>query len=151
MSNEIFEIASRNQVRFNSPQGPLATEDLWGLPLRHNSPKVASLLGIATELSRAVTPSLTGVSEIEALIGGSPAASKEARLTQVKLEIVKHVIKYKVTQETAAKTRADNAVKAAQIREIIAEQQNAALKSKSTDELQTILAGMNAQAPEQEL
>lgn len=77
--NEIFEIASRNHVRFNSPQGPLSTEDLWGLPLRHNNPKTANLLAIATELSRAVTLALTGVSEIEALIGGSPAASKEAR------------------------------------------------------------------------
>jgi paraquat-inducible protein B len=33
----LFELASRFQIRFDSTRGPITTEDLWGLPLKHQT------------------------------------------------------------------------------------------------------------------
>ena len=48
----IFEMATRKKIRFNSPQGDLSTEDLWDLPLSSKVNGKANLDDIAKDLHR---------------------------------------------------------------------------------------------------
>lgn len=147
---EIFEIASRNKVRFKTPQGDLTVEDLWGLPMKHHRPNVANLYDIAVALSREITPVAAGSAEIDALLG-SATVTRDNRLTQVKFEVVKRVIQYKMEREAAAKTREANAARAEQIKRIIADKQDEALKNLPPEELQKLLQGMNGSTAETDL
>ena len=48
----MFERATREKFRFNSPQGALSAEDLWDLPLTSDRANRANLNDIAKELNK---------------------------------------------------------------------------------------------------
>lgn len=50
MSDKIFLLASRQRLRFPSPQGLLSVEDLWDLPLMTERPNKASIEGLGAAL-----------------------------------------------------------------------------------------------------
>ena len=121
----IFEQASRKALRFQSNKGELSVEDLWNLPL--TSTKTSSLDSIAVQCHKQgqisekisfVTPPSTGNSD-----------------DTLRLEILKHIIDVKQTENAASKVAADNKAKKARILQLIAEKQDDALAGKSEAEL----------------
>lgn len=125
----MFEQASRQAVRFDSPKGQLTTEDLWSLPLTSQTGK-ANLDDIARELYRQLTTeSVSFVNE--------PSAPNA--LLQLKLDIVKHIINVRKNEAEAERTRKANADRRQQILQIINERETDDLRNKDLDELRKLV------------
>lgn len=128
----IFEVASRQKLRFATGKGLLSVEDLWDLPLSSPSGKV-SLNEIAIELHR----ELRSVSEIVSFVDDS---AKPDQTIQLRFDLVKHVIeqrKRENAEAAAAKTRAETKQ---QLLAALAKKREGAIDAMSEDELMKRLA-----------
>lgn len=130
----MFEQALRLNLRFDSPQGGLDLEDLWGLPLTTERPNKANLNDIAKGIARQIKDA--GDEDFV-----NPKSGADEKL-QLMLEIVKHVIQVKQAENAAAKDLSDRKARKARIMEIMARKEDQALEGKSLDELQTELAAL---------
>lgn len=92
MESNIFEAASRQKVRFDTPKGSLSVEDLWALPL-------TSLDTIARTLNRKLKDEAD-----ESYI--SPR-SKGNTDDQLKFDLVKHVIDVRLAEAADVKEKKD--------------------------------------------
>ena len=126
MSEGMFEKASRLRIRFNNKKGNCNTEDLWSIPL--TSINGLCLDGIAKELSR----------EIKATAEESFVETKSSISTELelKLDIVKHVIKVKLEERDKRKNAVVVDAQKEKLDELIAEKNDESLKGKSVEELQ---------------
>lgn len=129
----MFEKANRMKLRFDTPKGPLAAEDLWDLPLTSTTGK-ANLDDIAKGLFRQLKES----DEIS-FVQPAPSADKA---TQLKFDIVKHVIEVRVTERDAAELERKNKEKKQLILGIIAQKENEQLSNTSLDELRAMVQSM---------
>lgn len=123
MSN--FEIATRKKYRFQSTKGPLSVEDLWDLKLNQLDTIAVS---IDSEISTASKKSF---------ITTRTVANKEA---EVKLEILKHIIKIKLDEEEARTRAIEKKEKKEKLLALIERKQEESLNQKSEDELKALLA-----------
>ena len=118
----IFKNATKKKYRFNF-NGLITVEDLWDLSL-------TNLDSVYKQLKR----QQKAESEDSLL-----TESKEDKILNEKIEIVKEIVADKIAQKersiNAAKKRAQNQ----RILEIMADKQDAALKEKSIEELQTMI------------
>lgn len=128
MSTNMFERATRKQLRFASDRGDLSVEQLWTLPLTRRSPQVTDLDGLA----RAVNAELRSVTE-ESFVVTNPDPRKGD--LELKLEILKHIISVKLQDAETAKTAADRAARKQQLLEILSRKEDEALSSMSRDEI----------------
>lgn len=119
MSN-IFERASKGKIRFATTKGQLSTEDLWELSL-------PSLDRIA----RQVHSDLKGSEEIS-FITKATTANTELNL---KMDIVKHIIDYKLSLVEAAKNRAEKAAKLAELKDLLHDKTKEEMKGLSKEEI----------------
>lgn len=127
----IFEYASRNNLRFPSVQGVLTVEQLWTLPLTSRVANKACLDDIAKTIHRDIKET-----DEESFVTPRTTASVADATA---LEIVKHIIAVR-QEEAAAKTdAAARATKRKQLEDLIAGKQNEAQASKSVEELQAEL------------
>ena len=133
MSN-IFELASRQQLRFTSVRGDLTTEQLWDLPL--TSKTGVSLDGLAIAISRQLKESAT-----ESFVSEVTSGNK---ILELKLEILKHVIKYKQEVNAAKISREETATKRRALEAALERKQAEKIDSASEEELQAQLAALNA-------
>lgn len=131
--NDIFLYATRNKLRFASVRGELSVEQLWDVPLR--SKDSFNLNWIAISASKA----LKEVSEENFV--ETTRTTENTRL-ETALEIVKHVIATKLTEEEAAKKRAANAQEKQKLLRILAEKQEGKLSELSEKELQEKIAAL---------
>lgn len=115
----MFEKASKLKLRFKVENGLISTEDLWDMNLR-------SLDTLAKSLNRKLKDNE------ESFIEEKSKASNEDEL---RFDIVKHVIQYKLVQKQAADDRAAKETRKKQILEIIQNKQNEALSSMSLEDL----------------
>lgn len=137
METNLFEIATRKAFRFPSPAGMLSVEDLWNTQLTATKVNIPNLNNIA----QAINAELGKVDGVVDFV--NPAASKgstiAAELGQ-KLEVVKHIIAYKVDiqarADKAAETRANND----RIKELIAKKKDDKLADLSIEELTKLLS-----------
>lgn len=122
MSN--FKQASKLKLRFDTPFGPLTTEQLWDL-----SP--VELDGIAVELDE----------EYKASNKKSFLAkkTKKDKIVKFKLDIVVDILTTKVEEEEASLTAVETKAHNQNILEIIAEKEGDALKGKTVEELKGLL------------
>ena len=128
---DIFTIATRTKLRFDTNKGLLSVEDLWDLPLTSNTGR-PNLDDIARELD-AQLKSISTVSFVD--------TSKKADTTlQLKFDLVKAIIDTRLAENTATATIRANQEKKQQILAIMAEKETDGLKGKSLDELNAILA-----------
>jgi len=127
MSTEnIFEVATRQKLRFDSPVGALSVEDLWSLPLQSAMGKT-NLDQIAKDLHK----QLKGKEEIS-FVSSSNVVNTT---TQLKFDIVLHIITV-LTQERDKKVEARiRAEKKQTILEIINRKENEQLEGTSLDDL----------------
>jgi hypothetical protein len=132
----LFETAYKQKLRFQSVKGLLTTEDLWDLPLEQpdkGKQPVANLDEIAVELDGQLQS--TSKSFVR-------AKSKDATLTELKLEIVKYIIRVKKAEEEEAKVATQNAAKKQQILELIHQKKSESLASMPVEELEKMLADL---------
>lgn len=128
MSN-IFEKASRKAIRFETVRGTVSHEDLWEMKLQSNDG--FNLDDIAKGINRQLKDS-----DEESFVSETSSANAELRL---KLDLVKHVIKYKkdmADRNQKAKRSKDTNDK---IKAIIESKKDQELQNKSVEELEKML------------
>ena len=126
---EIFKKASKIKLRFQTAKGSLSTEELWDL----------SLQSLDT-LAKGVNRSLKASEEESFLTPKSPKDSEE----ELRLEILKTVIRDKQELAALAADRAAKRERADQIRQLLASKELEALGSKTPEELKAELAALEA-------
>jgi hypothetical protein len=132
-TQNIFEYATRNKLRFASPRGELSVEQLWDVPLRSGDD--FNLNTIAKTTNKA----LKEISE-ESFVETKKTA-KQVRLENA-LEVVKYVIEVKLEEEKAAETRAARKQEKEKLLGILAEKQAGKLSELSEKELQKRIAAL---------
>ncbi len=111
MSTNIFEQASQCKLRFESNRGRISVEQLWDLPLTTTDANTVSL----DDLAKAANRVLKQTNE-ESFVETAPNAVNA--LAQLQLDILKHVIAYKIAEN---KRKADAAVRRAERARILAQ------------------------------
>lgn len=133
MTDNIFETASRTQLRFTTHKGQLSVEDLWDLPLQSTRGNLN-----LDDLAKAVNANLKN-SEVESFVNKSAPANVEERL---RLEILKHVIAVKMLEsEEKANARA-NKERKQMLLNALAEKRSENLSNMSEEEIQAQLEAL---------
>ncbi len=114
MGNDIFEKAAEIKLRFESGQGQLTVEQLYGLSLE-------SLDKMAVKVNKELKESGE-----ESFIATKPKGND---VLQLKLDILVYIIKAKQVKEAEAKKRAVNRGKLSQLKALAAEKSNEQLLS----------------------
>lgn len=127
---DLFELASKQKFRFNTPRGQVSVEDLWDLPLSNRSGDV-SLDAIALGLHRELK-SDENVSFVDEVTAKNDTA-------QAKFDIVRHIIGVKKEARKQAAEAATNRETKQRILGIIAQKQGDALMGASLEELQAMV------------
>jgi 6-pyruvoyl-tetrahydropterin synthase len=120
----LFEKAAKQKLRFNSNKGLLNTEDLFDLSL-------TSLDNIA----KGIYKQLKDEAEVSFISKKSSASSE----LELKLDIVKYVIEYKVSLDEANKKRAETNARKQKIEEILLRKKETELENLSVEELTAML------------
>ena len=126
---ENFEKASKLKLRFSTNKGQLSVEELWDLSLE-------SLNNIAKSVNRALKDDTE-----ESFIEEKSPANTEL---QLKLDILKHIIKEKLAAKEAARLKSERSGKLATIKAMLANKQIEELGSKSSDELRKMVEELEA-------
>lgn len=136
MSNNIFEQATRQKLRFDSVQGPLDVEQLWGLPIKSTRSGQADLDTIYKGLSREIK-----AAEEDSLVPTESVVDKKAVQTQLKHDIVKYIAAVKHEENSAAASASAKKAEKEQLLEILARKRNQKLEESSEED---IIARINA-------
>jgi hypothetical protein len=128
MSMNIFERAARCALCFQTKNGILKTEDLFGLPLETTGSKL-SLDVMAQDIHK----ELEGLGQVS-FVSTKPNP-RRAEL-ELKFEIVKHIIASKQADAAAAEARMKNSQMKDRLDEIIEKKKGAALENLSLEDLE---------------
>ena len=126
----IFEQASRKNLRFGTTRGQIPTDELWSIPLQHKSG--FDLDNIAKDHNAA----LKSVTDESFVVTADHPMKAELTL---KMEIIKHIIAAKLEER---KNAVDAAAKAEQRQKLLAaleKKQDAALEDLSPEQIQAKL------------
>ena len=123
MAENIFITALAQKLRFPF-KGSISTEDLFSLGL--------------TDLDFLYKTLTTREKEISG-DGLIKKANPAAKVLELQIAVVREVFDYRQAEINAKKAKAEARQQNAYIRELIAEKENEALKSKSIDELRNML------------
>lgn len=121
---DLFKIANKKKYRFNY-KGVISVEDLWDLSVEELDKIYKSLKSMQKNASE------------ESLL---QTVSKEDKELLNKIEIIKIVVADKLAAKERAQKAASQRAQNQRILEIMADKQDAALKEKSIEELQAMLA-----------
>lgn len=136
----MFEKATRAKLRFSTAIGNMTVEDLWDLPLTSTRSKSVSLKDLAAALYKEQRES--EVPDFVAMaVSGNPAAitSSSRSETDLKMEIVIHIIKTKAAEQEQKEAQAKKAEQRRAIHELLAAKQTEELSQKSSEELLKML------------
>lgn len=136
----IFELATRQKLRFASAKGDLTTEQLWDLPLQNTSPTRDVKVDLDT-LARSINHELKAQAE-ESFVS-TKANPLKAQL-ELKLEIVKHIIADKLAAAEKAKKASDNRAERERLMDVLKRKQDQELENLSPEEIQKRLAALDA-------
>lgn len=125
----MFEKATRLKFRFPSAVGNLTVEDLWDLRLTNGNR--VSLDNVA----KAINKQLKSENE-ESFVN---ARTKNNEELELKLEILKHIIRVKQDEKTAFEQATERRIKRQKILEIIENKENTELASKELGELRAMI------------
>lgn len=133
MNTNLFEYATRNKIRFQTSRGEMSVEQLWDIPLRANG-------GFnLNEVAKTANKALKASSE-ENFVENARTA-EQARCEAV-LDIVKHVIDVKISDEKAAEARAKNRAEKEKLLAALDDAQNDKLKNLSIPEIKRRIAAL---------
>ena len=119
----MFEKASRLKLRFNY-KGQCTTEDLWIIPLQ-------ALDLIYKEINQALK-----AQKEDSLL---ETKSKDDQILDLKIEIVKHVVKVRLQEQKDRADAISRSEKKQKIMSIIADKQDAKLQDMSIDKLSKLV------------
>ena len=128
----MFEKATREKFRFDSPQGTLNVEDLWDLPLTSERPNRANLNDIAKILNK----TLKAKNDEESFVEPKRATDT---VTPAMFEIVKHIINVKLAESEARRKSREAKDQKDKIMAIMAKKKDESLEAASLEELQAML------------
>ena len=131
MNDILFQIATRAAFRYESPIGPLTTEQLWTLPLLSTRTDKPSLNDCAVRLSKSIKEQGD-----ESFVENRTNTVKA--MMEQKLDVVKHIIEQRQKENADATAKAASASQRAKIDEIIASKKDEALTSMSLEELEAM-------------
>lgn len=86
--SDIFERASRDRLRIDTPSGQLTVEDLWSVPLRSVRPNSMSLDTIAKD----VYSKLKEQNEVSSFVEDTDTTSPVTVKLELTMDILKHII-----------------------------------------------------------
>ena len=132
---DIFEKASREQLRFTSVKGNLTTEDLWHLPLRSDTGR-PNLNDIAKGLNKSIREN-----EEQDFVE-VPGRTGQTGTDALGLEIVKKVIAVKQAEAAEASTMADRKAQKQKLLELLEQKRTAALGDLTMEELQAQITAL---------
>ena len=121
---DLFKIAAKKKYRFNY-KGQITVEDLWDLNVEEIDKIYKNL---KAQQKNAQEESLL------------QSVSKEDKILSNKIEIVKVIVADKLAAKERVQKAAQQKAQNQRILEIMADKQDAALKEKSLEELQAMLA-----------
>lgn len=124
----IFEQALKNKYRFETINGFISTEDLFDLPL---TGKRVNLDSVAKTLNRKLK-------ELEEESFVKPKAN-DVTVLQMKLDIVKHIIKLRLEELEVSKSAAEKKERNQKILEIMKEKEVEGLRALSKEDLEKLL------------
>lgn len=129
----MFEQATRMKLRFETNKGCVSVEDLWDLPLQRANG--VSLDGVAIQVSRKLKEA-----EQESFVS---KPSRDTSEDQLRLEILKHIITVKMSEQKAAQEAADKRQQRQNIDALIAKKQQDEMAGKSLEELMVMREELN--------
>jgi len=135
MSDEVnvFEVASRKKVRFDTPVGQLSVEDLWDLPLTSKTGRI-NLDDMAREFhSRMEATAATSFVE-------TSTSTDEA--AELGFALVKHVIDVKVAENAANRDAAAKAAERKKLLGILSNKKDEELEGLSVEEIEERLKAL---------
>jgi hypothetical protein len=124
----LFEVATREEWRFESRRGELTVEHLWTMPLQGNDSIDAVAVKLNDDLQKSTTKSFVTTS--------NPAD----KVTELKLELVKYIISVRLAEAAARAEKAEKAAKRKALREAIAAKETEELLGGSAEDLKKRLA-----------
>ena len=140
-TTNLFEYATREQLRFESPQGELSVEQLWQLPLTSANSNKANLNDIGLN----IRAQLKKLDDADSLVSDGPttAMTLKAVALQAKFDIIKHIIAVKKAEGVAAANERVRAEKRQTLLELKAKRQAEGLASMSEAEIDAELAALS--------
>ena len=126
----IFEQASRLNLRFTVGNGTIVTDDLWDIPLT-NQRNAWSLDSTAKSLHKELKE-MDEVSFVETVRKGDTTL-------QLKFDIVKHIIDVRLAENAAAATERATAERKQKLLEVLARKQDASLEASSEEEIRAMI------------
>lgn len=124
----IFEYATKVKLRFPF-KGQLSVEDLWDLSVNNLDTIFKSL---NAEVKQVQEESLLNIK------------TKENKELEVKIEIVKHIVEFKLKEATDKLKVKEKKEQKQKIMEILATKQNESLQNKTEDELRAMLENLDS-------
>ena len=134
MTVNIFELATKNKLRFASSRGLLTVELLWDVPLRSGDD---FNLNAVAKVANKAWKDLDDESFVKT------AKTPEHARRETALQVVKYIIEAKLAEDAAAKKRAENKIEMAKLLQILAEKQDGKLSALSEKELQRRIAALD--------
>lgn len=129
----MFEKASRLKLGFTTSVGLIVVEDLWDLPLTSAGGRVN-----LDDIARSLHKELKNDDDVSFVV----TERKSDETTQLKFDIVKHVIDVKIAEAKADAEAKAGAVKKQRILSILADRADNDLKNKPTEELLAAIADL---------
>lgn len=131
----LFEQASRQKLRFESPKGELTSEQLWDLPL--TSENKASLDGVIRGINR----QLKDLSE-DSFVDVRPNPRRS--MLQLQFDIVKRVIEVRQQENADSMQASERAAQRAKLQEILNAKKDAELQNLSVEEIEARMTMLNS-------
>jgi hypothetical protein len=128
----MFDVATRQKLRFDSPKGLLSVEDLWDLPLTSTTGR-ANLDEIALSLHKQLRNTADVVSFVD-------EQAKTDPVSQLKFDIVKHVIETRKKENADALAAKNKAETKQRLLEVLAKKRDSTLEAMSEEDLLKKLA-----------
>lgn len=131
---DLFETATQCSYRYPSVKGLLTTEDLWSIPLERPMRQQHTATYVCLDdIARALSKELKEYEEGESFV--RPHRNNDAKKCRNKLDVVKRVIEYKMSQVAAKEQAAMRAQEKARLLTLIDKKDGEALEALSKEEL----------------
>ncbi len=125
----LFEQATKDKFRFTTGKGELNVEQLWDLPLTSRREGEIDL----DKIARLVNQALKDATE-ESFV--ATVANPTKTILAAKLEVVKHIIAYKIDAAEKAKKLAETQAQRSALREVLHRKKGQELDALSIEEIE---------------
>lgn len=134
--SDIFERASRERLRIDTPAGALTVEDLWTVPLRARTPNGISLDTIAKD----VYGQLKKQEDVTSFVDDNDEPTCLKSNLELTMDILKHIIAYRKAESARQEDLQKKKALQQNLLRIKANRQAANLENLTDEELDKMIA-----------